>query len=213
MFLILDSPMKRKTTDIIISAIGAWFLLFSIASLFILINNDSQVYLLWLCNHMGFILGLALLFRSRFWLLAEISLGLLPQLFWSIDFIAYKFFNVYIFNVTSYMFDPSYPKAMYYISMNHLAMVPIALIALYFLGQPKKKAYYGALLHGSLLFIISLFFTNPMQNINCSFKSCMPMIPEFRFYPIVWFGVMILMVLLTYWIVVNAYRKLGVKEV
>lgn len=132
--------------------------------------------LIWLCNHMSIILGIAFLGRNRFWITAEMNLAMIPQLIWSIDFIGALLTGTFVFNSTQYMFSPEYNPFLYFLSLNHLFITPIALFGLYRLGG-AVNALSGSAIHGIILWAASHLFVKDM-NLNCLITPCIPIAPE-----------------------------------
>jgi len=186
--------LKLKSKEIFLTIIGIFFILLSIIGIIMNIKAKTSYNLVSFCNHTSIILGLAFIFRSSFWITAELNIGLFPQLLWSIDFLSKLIFNRFIFGFTNYMFFPDYPKALYILSWNHVFIVPIALLGLYFLNTPKKDAWKGSLLHGILLIPLSHIFDN--RNLNCMLESCVPFIPTNALYKIIWPFIMLIIVII-----------------
>lgn len=196
--------------DKFLTATGYILLALGVVGIIANIYTETTNFIIWFCNHTVIILGLAFLFRSRFWITAELSIALIPQVFWSMDFLSKLLFNKYIFGFTSYMFSPDYNPLLYYLSLDHLIITPIALIGLWYLGKPVW-AWEGSLLHGVLLMIPSYIFANG-DNLNCMWKSCVPFIPTTTLYPILWPLIFVFLVILpTNWLLIKGYARLRKK--
>ena len=201
--------LKVKPKEAFLTIIGILSILLSIIGIIVNIRAETHYNLVWFCNHTSLILGLAFIFRSSFWITAQLNIGFFPQLFWSIDFLSKLLFNRFIFGFTDYMFSPYYDKALYILSWNHIFIMPIALVVLYFLNTPRKDAWKGSLLHSILLIPLSYMFA-PDLNLNCMHKSCLFFIPTFTFYKIIWPLIMLIIVIiptnyLLHWI----YKKMN----
>ncbi len=188
--------MKKER---ILNIIGIIFLILGIASLsrvFFTVATWQNVF--WWCDHAVLIMGLAILFRNRFWLTAELNIALIPQFLWSIDFFSKLFFNKFIFGFTAYMFEGHW--AFKLLSYQHLFVFILALIALILLGNADKRAWIGSLIHGIFLFIAGLLIP-AYYNINCVHKNCLNFQAEPYF--LVWWALFIVMVLITNFILVK----------
>lgn len=167
-----------------LSQLGYIFLIIGLFGIYTNFSNQTTQYIVWFCNHSAIIIGLAILYNSRAWLSAQISLGLFPQLVWSLDYLSKLFTDNYLFNITNYMFDPTYPTSMYVMSLNHLIMTPLAL---YIVWQLKPKlAWKEAMTHIILLIPISLSYP-AKYNLNCLVEPCVPFLPSTLYtiyYPI-----------------------------
>ncbi|MBI4450740.1 hypothetical protein HY642_02080 [Candidatus Woesearchaeota archaeon] len=164
--------------------VGGLFILLSAAGATILVRNGVPEYLLWFCNHTTLIMGIALILRSPTLLAAELYIAVIPQMVWSADFLVKRFFGTDLLGISNYMFN-GYPADMYYFSLSHLVIVPVALYALWALGRPDAKAWNWAIFHGTLLFVVSLLVF-PAANLNCVHKSCLPGIGPGPQYAIAW---------------------------
>ena len=200
---------KRK---IFLVLIGIFFIVISIIGIIINIVTKTPYNLVWFCNHTTLILGLAFLFRSSFWITAEINIGFFPQLLWSIDFLSKLIFNRFVFGFTDYMFSPHYHKALYILSWNHIFMLPIALIGLYLLDKPPKDAWKGSLIHGIILIPLSYIFAYG-TNLNCLHESCLFFIPSNIFYKTLWLPlIMVIFIILMNYILCLVYKKIKKKN-
>lgn len=153
------------------------------------------VYLFWFSNHTTLIIGLALLFRSRFWLTAEVALGIIPEILWIADFLSSRFFAYNLFGFTSYLFEPSYSLMQYILALQHLLVLPLAAIALWVM-RPLPGSYFGAFLHGTFLWA-SGYLLRPQLNINCSYRACISLF-EHKAYILFWPFLALGIVWLTY---------------
>ena len=196
--------MNKK---IFLTIIGIFYIVLGLTGIIVNIRAGTSYNLVWFCNHASIILGIAFLFRSSFWVTAEINIGLIPQLLFSIDFLGKLIFDKFVFGFTDYMFSPHFGKIFFILSWNHVFMMPIALIGLYFL-KARKDAWKGSFIHGLLLIPLSYIFANGM-NLNCMHESCVPFIPTTQFYNLYWppimlIGIIIPTQLLIYW----GYKKI-----
>ncbi|MFQ5621685.1 MAG: hypothetical protein ACE5FT_07665, partial [Candidatus Nanoarchaeia archaeon] len=97
--------------------VGWLFIAIGLAGIFVNVHLGTAPYILWFCNHTAIVLGIAFLFRSPYWITAEVSVGLIPQLLWGIDYLSKLFFGTHwLGGFTSYMFSPEYHYLHYYMS-------------------------------------------------------------------------------------------------
>ena len=193
---------------VILNIIGTIFIILGIASLSrIFFPAATWQNVFWWCDHAAIIIGLAILFRSRFWLTAELNIMLIPQVLWTIDFLSKVFFNKFVFGFTAYMFEG--PWTFKLLSYQHLFMFILALIALFMMGKADKKAWIGSFIHGIFLFITGLLIP-AYYNINCVHKNCLGFQAEP--YVLVWWTLFIAMVLITNFILVKITKLFKVKS-
>lgn len=190
--------MKREVLGWLLMAVGVLpiltFLLFTRAE-----------YVFWFSNHTFVVLGLAVLFRSRFWVLAELCIGLIPESMWSVDFLARLFTGEHVFGFTSYMFKNGAFDWLHLYSLQHILFVPAALYALYVLGGPEKGAWAGSLYHMIILWPLSFAFGTEF-NLNCVFHDCgvFGFLPHYQF---TWPLLIITNVLVAYGLVTWFWKK------
>jgi len=159
-------------------------------------------YIFWFSNHTFIILGLALLFRSPFWAFAELCLGALPELLWSVDFLSRVFTGSHVWGFTSYMFKNGAFDWLHLYSFQHILFIPAALYAMYLLKGPVRRAWLGSIAHGAVIWGFSIAFYD--FNINCVYYKCIFDLP---FYKLAWPALMLLHVFLVYFVVLKLYKK------
>lgn len=129
-------------------------------------------YIVWFSNHTFIIIGLALLFRSPFWLFAEMCIGFIPEAIWSIDFISRVLINRHVWDFTSYMFTETGAfRWVHLYSLQHLLFVPFCIYGLILLGGPVKSAWKGSFIHISIIWALSFLFEAKL-NLNCVISDC-----------------------------------------
>ena len=89
--------MKPKYLALII-------LFFGVGGMLQYLISGRWQYIFWFCNHASIIIGILILLKNKYWLTAELSLALVPQLVWSIDFFGFLLFKKTIFGITDYVF-------------------------------------------------------------------------------------------------------------
>ena len=198
--------MKTKNKNFILNTIAWTLIISSLISLYYMYTEGSIVDVFWLSNHIGFVLGIAILARSTFWITAELCLGFIGEIGWTLDFLIKKIFNTYLFGSTAYLFAPTFPKTLYWASMTHLIIIPIAILALYLIRKPEPTAWKGALFHGTFLIITGLTIA-PQYNINCIQASCVTWIPTFPGYVLIWSAIYFAIIFLLNQLIVKYIQK------
>lgn len=196
-----------KNKDALLNIIGILLILFFVIRVIFLIKNGTLEHIFWLCNHAPLIFGIAILFRSSFWITAEISFVFAGVLIWVIDYLSKIFFSVHIFGSTSYLFPIANYGFFYVTSLIHLFSLPLAIWALFLIKKKEPFAWKGALIHAVVLIPFVVYFREA-YNLNCFLEPCISWIPNFYFYPIIAFiGYFILFVIPINWILVKLGRK------
>lgn len=162
---------------------GIFFLILQLMFLYkyIFLSNISNM--LWFCSHAASILAIGFFFKKFDLIKGIISVGLIIQFFWFLDYFGKLFFDFYIFGVTDYMFLNTYFS---YISslFEHLTC-SIALILTYKIKTKRKTLLY-AFSYLLILLVVSLTFGD--LNSNYNFVRNLIIFNEFTFtgYEIVW---------------------------
>jgi hypothetical protein len=130
------------------------------------------------------ITGIAILFRSSFWLLAEISFISAGVLIWVTDFFSKIIFDIHIFGSTDYLFPIVDKWSFIATSIVHLLSLPLAIFAFFLINKKEKAAWKGAMIHAAFLIPFIIYF-GEFYNLNCLLKSCVSWIPNFSLYPII----------------------------
>ncbi len=175
---------------------------------FLLFGNAQ--YIVWFSNHTFIIIGIGLLLNSRFLVFAELCLGLLPEAYWSIDFISKLLTGKFLFGTTAYMFNNGSFDLVHLYSLQHLLFVPMALLALFWLGGPIKKAWIGSVVHMGILFFVSRLF--PVKyNLNCVFNSSFLPVQFTKYYQIIWPIIILINIFLVYFVFMKFFKKKTIK--
>lgn len=173
-----------------------------------LIFGNAQ-YIVWFSNHTFIIIGIALLLNSRFLVFAELCLGLIPEAYWSIDFLSKLLTGKFLFGTTAYMFTNGFNWVHLY-SLQHLLFVPMIILALCILGGPIKRAWIGSLIHMSILFFVSRLF--PVKyNLNCVFNSSFLPVHFTKYYQIIWPIFILINIFLVYFVFMKFFKKKNIK--
>jgi hypothetical protein len=192
--------MKIKKGDWL-NIIGVFLIVLGIVHLIQTILTVESIHVFWLCNHVLVFMGIAILFRSSFWLTAEFLILFLGQFIWIINFV-FRIFNS-AFVVVDYRIGliPA---------LVHLLTLPLAFIAILLLMKKEKFAWTGSLLHAAVLFPFVLYFGS-YYNLNCLFEPCVTWIPNVALYPFFIFAIyFVFIVFLNYvinWIIKKSSKR------
>lgn len=126
---------------------------------------------LWFCYIAVFLMGLGLFYRKPGIIAAQVNIMAIPVLVWNIDFYHYLITGKTLWGITDYFFF-SKDSLSNFITLQHLYVIPIVLVFLYFLGSYRKDIWKLSFLELIAMFVLSWFFTNQAANVNCVFKSC-----------------------------------------
>ena len=192
--------MKIKKSDWL-NAIGIFLIVLGIVHLIQTIFTVEPVHVFWLCNHVLFFMGIAILFRSSFWLRAEFLVLFLGQFIWMINFIFRIFDSAFVVVDYRITFIPA---------LVHLLTLPLGFVAVMLLKKKEKSAWKGSLLHMIVLFPFVIYFGN-YYNLNCLFEPCVTWIPNVASYPffifLVYFAFIIFLNYIINWIIKKSSKR------
>lgn len=152
---------------------------------------------IWFCYIAVLLMGLGLFYKKPGIIAAQVNIMAIPVLVWNIDFYHYLITGKTLWGITDYFFF-SKDSLSNFITLQHLYVIPIVLVFLYFLGSYRKDAWKLSFLELIAIFVLSWFFTIKAANVNCVFKSCINFLNITGIsYQIFWFVAMFVMVFLT----------------
>ena len=163
---------------------GITLIVLSLIRIFLILRFGTPSSVFWISNHVPLILGLAILFRNSFWILAESTFIFVGEVGWTIDYLFKLSFNKYLVGSTAYMFNPAFATPLKISSLLHLIVVPFGVIAFLLIKKKPKKAWKGVALHLALLLPIIIYYGDNL-NLNCLFKSCINWLPTIPLFPII----------------------------
>lgn len=184
--------------------LGAVYILIGLMPLISNLLMGNAQYFLWFSNHTFLIMGIAVFFSSRWWVMAELSFGLIPEAVWCVDYFAKIFTGNYIWGFTDYMFNSNGGFVWQHAySLSHVLFIPAALFAMYALKGRINFAWVGSLIHGLAIYGIS--FLLPVYNLNCVYSSCLPV--ELPFYFVSYPLIMAAMIVMTFFALRLFYKS------
>jgi hypothetical protein len=170
--------MGIRTKNILLNSIGIILIVFSLIRFYFLYTEGIWFHIFWLCNHVPFIMGIAILFRNLFVLMGEFCLGFLGMLIWVIDYFYFLFFRVSFTGNGEFFSTGTYIIVAFVL---HVLTLPLAFWAIFLIGKKEKRAFLESIAHFIVLIPIIIYF-GADKNLNCFFSSCLDFMPTFRFY-------------------------------
>lgn len=169
-------------------------------------KNPSQ--LLWLCYIGLLIIGIGVYRRSGWLIASQLNILFLPVIIWNIDFFYQLTFGSSLFGIAQYFFNSNLSLGKV-ISLQHIITVPLAIFCLYKMGLKRKDAWKISIFQITVFYFLTFLLTNSSQNVNCVFGGC-ARIPPFSGYPLIWFALFILLIIITNTIInLIFYKKLN----
>ena len=183
-----------------------FFFILQIALLYKYIFLSRFENILWFCSHSSLFFGIGFLIKNTKLIKAFISVGLIIQILWVIDYLGKIIFGVFVFGAADYMFM-DIPRFSYAVSaIEHFFTGTLALILTY-KYKPQKKSLLYAFIYLLLLLTATLSFGSPEYNYNLT--EHMIIFNEFTFpyYQVSWiFLAMIIIVIPTHYFQVLLYK-------
>ncbi len=198
------SILESKKARNLLNFIGVFFLITGILQYIIPVSEGNYAHFIWFSGHVTILLGVSILLRNRFVVTAELCIALIPETFWSIDFLGKVFFNKYILGVTQYIFEQKF-NLVTLLNLQHLLIVPLGLVALWYIRM-DKNGWKGSLVHMSALWVLG-FAAGQSYNINCVFRSCMPSLENLSSYMVLWPVMVLTMIFISNVILQIIYSK------
>ncbi len=183
-----------KKNELIPNIVGAIFLAFGIIAIINQILLKDFVAILWFCYVGLIIIGVGFLKKNKFLIKSQLNILLIPLIIWGFDFLYYLIFEVSLLNIVDYFFLPG-PILSKIITTQHLFTIPLAVYSLRFIKSKTENAKLFSITQVSILFILSIIFSNPEKNINWVYHT--PLNLNLPFYSVVWFIVVFGMIFIT----------------
>ena len=161
----LLSPVKATWKGIMLKILVTIFLVVLIPVYW---KRYGYKNFLWLSDIGVFLTFFALWFESPL-LMSMAMVGVFPlEAVWIIDYFYQLFTGRTLLNLAAYMFDKKYSVFLRSLSLFHIAMPIIWIGYLYKWGYVASAFYYQVVLVW-IIFIVTYFFTDPLENINWVF--------------------------------------------
>lgn len=146
----------------------------------VLLESAQTVpWLVWYCNHVSLLYALAFWARERNIIKGIMSVGLVVQVAWIIDFFAHLLgFN--LFNLTNYMFEGAMSATKAVALLAHMAVPAVIFVWTYKIPQRLISLFYSGI-YIAVLWVVTLSFTSPDQNVNCVFSPCSDLMSSWNY--------------------------------
>jgi hypothetical protein len=197
----------KKKEDIILYILGIFFITIGIIAIInsIIIETYSNAF--WVCYSGMILIGIGILFRNSFFVLAQINILTIPLLIWDFDFFYRLILDKPLFGLTDYFFMGSFSLSKI-ISTEHLFILPLSLYALYLIKIKRNDSWKLSIIELPIIYFLTFLFTEREMNINCVFETCFSFVGNFLF-PIVWFilGICFIVIINLIIININIFKK------
>ncbi|MBD3247593.1 hypothetical protein GF378_03165 [Candidatus Pacearchaeota archaeon] len=172
---------KEKYKKIYLKSTGIFLFLVGLIAIFLSFNRGAPSQALYFCYIGLLIIGAGIFFENIYFILTQINILLIPLIVWDIDYFYQLFSGKILWNLTNYMFNYERSWLADLVSLQHIYIIPLSLLAIYFIHLIKnsrkerkkqgkmltrKKAWIFSLVQLTLLFILTKIFTLKSDNIN-----------------------------------------------
>ncbi|MDP3765004.1 MAG: hypothetical protein Q8R04_00675 [Nanoarchaeota archaeon] len=132
----------------------------------------NELNFLWFCSITLFLLAFGFILKSYTLLNSFLSMGLIVQPVFIIDYIWISFFGVELNGTSLYVFQPTFGLLEFISAAKHLFMIPFAFYGVFLLSRKNKKSYIFTAIFTILLLVVSYAFQPEYRNLNCVKKPC-----------------------------------------
>lgn len=178
-----QKKMEKTQTKIDnFKVIGLILFIISTIDTYFLLKFDGFSQLFWFCNSALYLLALGFYFRKSILITAVLLGALVVQLPWVLDFFYQLFTGKMWLGVASYMFEYGFDNIRFYIELDHLFIIPLALCGIARLGF-NKNGWAVAAIVAIILNAGAFLASSAEDNVNCVFYSCFSDKIEMKEYP------------------------------
>lgn len=184
-----------KFRNFFLNFFGIFYILISFLAFYNAVKYFSPQAILWISYFAFLILGIGMLFRDSYLIGSQINIIFFPYIVWSTDFLYHIFTSRSLWGITDYVFQ-QIPYNSLIVTIQHVIILPIAFISLYFIKFKKNNFWIFSFFEISLIFLLTRILSDPSRNINCVFKNCLPFDIALDYYSFIWLGFYIFMILI-----------------
>jgi hypothetical protein len=158
------------------------------------------------CDHICVVLALCFVFGWVDFIKALINVGLIVQIFWVVNVLVRFFFGFFLFGVRIFIFESSN-----YFSIVLSLLIHFSSLIVAFLFVRKKRTNFVSVLYAELyfliLYVLTLFFTNPINDVNCVFSACGLSFFQFDFFYFFYLPIVFVLVVFPSFLLQRLFEK------
>ncbi len=181
------------------SLLGMIFILLGIMAIIESFISKNPLQILWFCYPCLILIGIGIFRKNTYLIISQLNILLIPIIIWNIDFFSIVFINRTIFGITDYLFQGKTAIISLIITSQHLFIIPISLLTIYFKKTKNKTPWKLSIIQITLFFIIIRLFTPIAMNINYAFYPFSPIdkIIQPQYYSTFWFLIFFIMIFIS----------------
>jgi len=189
-----ESMSKRIVLDLL----GVLLLLWGVSAIANQLYLGNFYGILWLSYYTLILVGIGILTKNSFLINAQLVIILIPYIVWNIDFFYILFTGQQLWNIAGYFFNNVFLFSNI-ITLQHIFIIPVALFALWVIKIKRFDFWKLAFLEVAIIYVISRVITPADLNINCVYKSCIPLQSVFP-QAVTWFVSFFVMIIISTYI-------------
>lgn len=193
---------------------GVFFLILQILLIYKYTHLAELGNMFWFCSHAPIIFAIGFFTNNKNIIKAMVSVGLIIQLIWIVDYFVFLINGVFIIGAADYMvYQPSVLSYLISVFEHFSSIIALALI---FKFKPEKKIFLYTFIYLLLTLILILSFSHPSENYNLTQNIII--FNEFTFpgYTFAYvFLAMLILVVPTYYLQIlfyKIYNNLNIKK-
>lgn len=186
-----------KKLNILFKILGIFFVILALIAYFNAIRFEGTAGFLWFSYTALLLIGIGILYKKPQLIASQLNIILIPYIVWNIDFFSILIFSQSIFGITEYFFAPGRPLTSQIITLQHIFIVPISLIFLYYNKLESKNFWKISAIQVTFFYILGILIGGAQNNVNCIFENCLPFSIPSNIYPIAWFAAYAFMIFST----------------
>jgi hypothetical protein len=174
---------------------------------------ESYIYFFWFCDFAPILFAILFFFRKPQYVKALINFGLIPQVIFLINFFYIFFLGKDLFNLFPNFFELN---SLYLLNTFVLHLTTFIALLFTFKIKPQKSTFYYSLVLLVGIYLMSLIFTSPTDNINYVNSGVDLLKFSIPHYTLLWpFLVFLLLILPTQgiqYMIYQLWKRKGIKK-
>lgn len=195
----------NKNIEELFPIAGILFIILGLLAYYQGFQTSGLASILWFSYTTLILVGIGILIKNPYLIASQINIIFIPYIVWNIDFFYVLLTGNNLLGLTNYFFTPR-PLLSQIITLQHLFIIPVSILALYFM-RLKRKDFWKISFMQVILFFFLIRILNPEENINCIFQNCLPFGIQIVPYEVTWFTSYIIMILFTNFLLVKIFHE------
>jgi hypothetical protein len=197
----------------IVLTIGIIIFLVGVLGIFNAFNYDRIYDVFWFCYLGSILLGAGIITSNVSLIKSQLYILVIPDIIWAVDFFTRLSTGKSAVGIVDYFFIET-NILVKIVSLQHLFILPLALLAIWFIGKPIRTNNKGMLIsviQVTFIYLATLIFTPVESNVNCAYRLCSQFAWTTNLYPLIWFAGVLVMLFATRYLL-NLLLKKFIKE-